>query len=71
MDVGCGGAIYWYMSGSEHDSIEVGRRSLTVMTIELTSLNLMAANGATSEASALPEQLEWTMMAGAAAQAQA
>ncbi len=35
MDLGYGGTIHWYMRGSEHDGIEVGMDSLTVMAIEL------------------------------------
>ena len=35
VDVGYGGAIHWYTSGSEHDSVEVGAHSLTVLKIEI------------------------------------
>jgi hypothetical protein len=35
VDVGYGGSVHWYMSGSEHDSVEVGMYSLTVLKIEL------------------------------------
>ena len=35
VDVGYGGAVHWYMSGSEHDCVEVGTYSLTVLTVQL------------------------------------
>ena len=35
VDVGYGGAIHGYMSGSEHDSVEVGVHSITIFKIEL------------------------------------
>jgi hypothetical protein len=35
VDVGYGQVIHWGMSGSDHDSIEVGTHSLNVLKIEL------------------------------------
>ncbi len=34
-DAGYGVATHWHMCGSEHDSVGVGMRSLTVMAVEL------------------------------------
>ena len=39
VDVGYGGAIHWYMSGSEHDSVEVGVNSLSVLKIQLKGVD--------------------------------
>ena len=38
VDVGYGGAIHWYVSGSEHDSVEVGVNSLSVLKKQLKTL---------------------------------
>ena len=48
VDVGYAGAIRWYMSGSEHDSIEVGVHSITILKIELRDVagNLIDLKGA-------------------------
>ena len=35
VDVGYGQAIHWSMSGSDHDSVEVGTHSLNILKIEL------------------------------------
>ena len=35
VDVGYGGAIHWYMSGSEHDSVECGVSNLSVLKVIL------------------------------------
>jgi hypothetical protein len=35
VDVGYGQAIHWTMSGSDHDSVEVGMHSLTILTMQL------------------------------------
>ena len=35
VDVGYGQAIHWNMSGSDHDSVEVGTHSLNILKIEL------------------------------------
>ncbi len=35
VDVGYGQAVHWYMSGSEHDCLEVGMHSLAVLSLQL------------------------------------
>ena len=46
-DVGYGGAIHWYMSGSEHDSVECGVNPITLIKIEPRDVagNLIDLNG--------------------------
>ena len=39
VDVGYGGAIHWYMSGSEHESVECGVNSLTVLKVQLKDVD--------------------------------
>ena len=39
VDVGYGGAIHWYMSGSEHDSVECGVTNLTVLKVILKDVD--------------------------------
>ena len=48
VDVGYGGAIHWRVSGSEHDSAELGVHSMTVLTVELRDVagNLIDLKGA-------------------------
>ena len=47
VDVGYGGAIHWYMSGSEHDSVEVGVNCLSVLKVQLKDVdgNLIVLQG--------------------------
>ena len=39
VDVGYGGSIHWYMSGSEHDSVEVGVKRLSALKIQLKGVD--------------------------------
>ena len=47
VDVGYGQAIHWTMSGSDHDSVEVGAHSLNILKMELRDVagNIMDLRG--------------------------
>ena len=39
VDVGYGGSIHFYMSGSEHESVECGVNSLSVIKVDVKDVN--------------------------------
>ncbi len=47
VDVGYGSPVHWTMSGSEHDSIEVGVHSVNILRLELRDVaqNLLDLQG--------------------------